>query len=211
MAPINDQSQVQIRYLGRVPYLPVYHEMQLFTDRRTAETIDELWILEHLPVYTLGLAGKMEHLLNPQAIPVHRTDRGGQVTYHGPGQLVIYVLMNLERRSWHIKQLVNALEQAVINYLANHHLLGERRDHAPGVYVDGRKLSSLGLRIRRNCSYHGLSLNIAMDLTPFQGINPCGYQGLEMTQLCDLGVMGTFMEISQQFLPYLLKTLGYKQ
>jgi len=207
---LTDLLPVQIRYLGQVSYLPVYQQMQQFTEQRSTATLDELWLLEHLPVYTLGLAGKMEHVFNPQTIPVYHTDRGGQVTYHGPGQLVIYVLMNLQQRGWPAKHLVNQLEQAVIDYLADQHLSGERRDHAPGIYVGGRKLASLGLRIRRGCSYHGLSLNVNMDLTPFQGINPCGYRNLEMTQLHDLGITSTPKEVSQHLLPYLLKVLAYQ-
>lgn len=200
---------VLVRHLGLLPYLQAYQAMQDFTDARTAETLDEIWLLEHPPVYTIGQIGHLEHLLNTGQIPIHVVDRGGQVTYHGPGQLVVYVLMDLKRRHWGVKQLVEALEQAVINYLASYHLLGERRHHAPGVYIGERKLASLGLRIRRGCSYHGLSLNINLDLTPFQGINPCGYAGLKVTQLHDLGITEDFHQITTQFLPYLLSTLDY--
>jgi lipoyl(octanoyl) transferase len=183
--------------------------MQHFTDNRNALTLDELWVLQHPPVYTLGQAGKPEHLLNPGNIPVYHIDRGGQVTYHGPGQLVVYVLMDISRRNWGVKQLVQALEQAVIDYLASQQINGKRREKAPGVYVDKRKIAALGLRIRRGCSYHGLSLNIDMDLTKFQGINPCGYAGLEVTQLRDLGITEDFESVSAQFLRYLLDTLDY--
>ncbi len=183
--------------------------MQHFTDNRHAQTLDELWVLQHPPVYTLGQAGKPEHLLNPGNIPVYHIDRGGQVTYHGPGQLVVYVLMDIKRRNWGVKQLVQALEQAVIDYLASQQINGNRREKAPGVYVEKCKIASLGLRIRRGCCYHGLSLNIDMDLTPFQHINPCGYAGLEVTQLRDLGTTEDFEQVSAQFLRYLLDTLNF--
>jgi lipoyl(octanoyl) transferase len=182
--------------------------MQTFTESRQADTPDELWVLEHPPVYTLGMAGKREHLLNPEKIPVYCVDRGGQVTYHGPGQLVVYILMDLKRRQWGVKQLVHAIEQAVIDYLAYQHLQGQRRDKAPGVYVEGRKISALGLRVKRHCCYHGLSLNVNMDLTPFTGINPCGYAGLEVTQLRDLGIHDSFTQVTNQFLQHLLYTLN---
>ncbi len=203
---------VIIRQLGVVPYFSTYQAMQHFTETRQDDTPDELWVLEHPPVYTLGLAGKAEHLLAPGNIPIYRVDRGGQVTYHGPGQLVVYVLMNLTRRAWGIRRLVHALEQSVIDYLATHHLTGERREKAPGVYVTGRKIAALGLKVRRGCSYHGLSFNVAMDLQPFQGINPCGYVGLGVTQLddlCDLGRNEPL--VSQQYLQHLVKVLGYDQ
>jgi len=184
--------------------------MQQFTDNRTVNTLDELWVLQHPPVYTLGQAGKREHLLNPGNIPIYHVDRGGQVTYHGPGQLIIYVLMNIKRRSWGVKKLVQALEQAVINYLASHQINAKRRDKAPGIYVEECKIASLGLRIRHGCSYHGLSFNVDMDLTPFYGINPCGYAGLEVTQLRDLGVNDDFSEVTAQFLSYLFDVLEYE-
>ncbi len=207
--PLNSSS-VFIRHLGLVPYEPTYQAMQQFTDTRKADTPDELWVLQHLPVYTLGQAGKREHLLNTGQIPVHLIDRGGQVTYHGPGQLVVYVLINIKRRNWGVKKLVQALEQAVIDFLASQQIIANRRDNAPGVYVQERKIASLGLRIRRGCSYHGLSFNISMDLTPFQGINPCGYTGLEVTQLRDLGIRNNFEDITNQFLSYLLYNLEFK-
>jgi len=181
--------------------------MQRFTDARGADTPDELWVLQHPPVYTLGQAAKPEHLLNTGNIPIYPIDRGGQVTYHGPGQLIVYILMDIKRRNWGVKKLVHALEQAVIDYLGSQDLSAMRREKAPGVYVDDRKIASLGLRIRRGCSYHGLSLNVDMDLTPFQGINPCGYAGLEVTQLRDLGMIEDFDQVSAQFLSYLLESL----
>jgi lipoyl(octanoyl) transferase len=198
---------VIIRQLGLVPYLPIYQAMQHFTDTRQADTPDELWVLEHPPVYTLGMAGKREHLLNTADIPIYPVDRGGQVTYHGPGQLIVYVLIDLKRRHWGVKQIVHTLEQAIIDYLANRQMTGQRRDQAPGVYVNGRKIASLGLRIRRGCSYHGLSLNIDMDLKPFAGINPCGYAGLEVTQLRELGISDNFPQVTANLLLNLLQLL----
>ncbi|OQW91949.1 MAG: octanoyltransferase [Thiotrichaceae bacterium IS1] len=200
---------VIIRQLDVVPYFSTYQAMQHFTETRHSETNDELWVLEHPPVYTLGVAGKLEHLLNPGNIPVHRVDRGGQVTYHGPGQLVVYILMDLQRRHWGIRQLVHSLEQSVIDYLATQNISGERHEKAPGVYVAGRKIASLGLKIRRGCSYHGLSFNVAMDLQPFRGINPCGYAGLEVTQLSELGVTEAFQLVSRQYLQQLMIALSY--
>lgn len=201
---------VHIRYLGQVAYLPVYQAMQDFTAKREAHTLDELWVLEHFPCYTVGIAAKSEHLLNTATIPVYSTDRGGQVTFHGLGQLVVYVLMDIQRRQWGPRQLVYALEQAVIDFLKNRCINGHRRQSAPGVYVDGRKLSALGLRIRHGCTYHGLSLNIDMDLTPFQGINPCGYAGLEVTQVRDLNTVDSFREVSAEFMTFLLSALHYQ-
>jgi len=208
---IDFKTSVVIRSLGLVAYEPVYHSMQAFTQTRHANTLDELWLLQHQPVYTLGQAGRREHLLNTAEIPVYATDRGGQVTYHGPGQLVVYLLMDLKRRHWGVKQLVTALEQAVINYLRGHHLVGERLLHAPGVYVAGAKIAALGLRVQRGCSYHGLSLNVDMDLTPFSGIHPCGYSTLKVTQLRHLGIQDHFDQVSQHFLAHLLAVLGYSE
>jgi lipoyl(octanoyl) transferase len=201
------QTSVLIRHLGLVPYLPVYQAMQTFTDTRQPDTPDEFWLLQHFPVYTLGQAGLPEHLLQTGDIPVYHIDRGGQVTYHGPGQLIAYILMDLKRSHWGVKALVEALEQGIIDYLASCSIIAERRPGAPGVYVKQKKIAALGLKIRRSCSYHGLSFNINMDLTPFQGINPCGYQGLEVTQLCDLGINESVEEVTQKFLLYLLNAL----
>lgn len=173
--------------------------MRAFTAARTAATPDELWLLEHPPVYTLGQAGKPDHLLRDNGIPVVRTDRGGQVTYHGPGQVVAYVLLDLRRRGLTVKRLVWMLEQAVIDLLAAHRVAGERRAGAPGVYVGGAKVAALGLRVRGGCTYHGLALNVDMDLAPFRDINPCGYEGLEVTQLADLGVRLSVAEAGDAF------------
>lgn len=176
-----------IRRLGRVEYEPTWRKMQAITETRGADQPDELWFLEHPPVFTLGLNGRREHLLAPGAIPVVQVDRGGQVTYHGPGQLVVYPLLDLGRCGLGVRELVCTLERAVIRCVAGYGIEAIGSREAPGVYVDGRKLASIGLRIRRNCCYHGLALNVAMDLEPFQRINPCGFRGLEVTQLADLG------------------------
>ncbi|MEN9849562.1 MAG: lipoyl(octanoyl) transferase LipB [Pseudomonadota bacterium] len=201
---------VIIRPLGQAEYNLVYQAMHSFTDQRTAETLDEIWIVEHPAVYTLGLAGKPEHLLNTGDIPIHRIDRGGQVTYHGIGQLVVYILMDIKRRGWGVRQLVTDLEQAIIDYLATFKIHAVRREHAPGVYADEKKIAALGLRIRRGCSYHGLSLNVNMDLSPFSGINPCGYKDLQVNQLYDYGISSSVDQVSQEFLPYLLQQLRYQ-
>jgi lipoyl(octanoyl) transferase len=177
---------VRQRWLGRVDYEPTLQAMQQFTATRTSETPDELWLLEHPPVFTVGLAGDPVHLLAPGDIPVVKVDRGGQVTYHGPGQLVAYPLVDLRRRGLSVHGLVQALEDAVIALAAARGIVAQARRDAPGVYVDGRKLASLGLRIRRGASYHGLALNVDMDLAPFLRINPCGMPGLELTQLSAL-------------------------
>ena len=179
---------LRVRRLGRVEYAPTFAAMQEFTATRTAETADELWIVEHLPVFTLGQAGKPEHLLRDIGIPLVQIDRGGQVTYHGPGQVVIYLLLDLNRRQLKVRELVRHIEQAVIDLLAAHGVTAERHTNAPGVYVAGAKIAALGLRIRRGCSYHGVALNVQMDLSPFAAINPCGYPGLAVTQTHDLGL-----------------------
>ncbi len=179
---------LRVRRLGRVEYAPTFAAMQEFTATRTAETADELWIVEHPPVFTLGQAGKPEHLLRDIGIPLVQIDRGGQVTYHGPGQVVIYLLLDLNRRQLKVRELVRHIEQAVIDLLAAHGVTAERHANAPGVYVAGAKIAALGLRIRRGCSYHGVALNVQMDLSPFAAINPCGYPGLAVTQTHDLGL-----------------------
>ena len=170
--------------------------MQAFTEQRDASTPDELWFLQHLPVFTQGRNGRAEHLLDTGEIPVVQTDRGGQVTFHGPGQLVVYTLLDIRRLQLGVQSLVRMLEQAVINLLADYDITGERIDKAPGVYVSGRKLAALGLRVRKGCAYHGLALNVGMDMTPFTLINPCGYHGLEVTQLHDLGINESMDQIS---------------
>ncbi|OAT34039.1 octanoate-[acyl-carrier-protein]-protein-N-octanoyltransferase [Buttiauxella brennerae ATCC 51605] len=180
------QDTIQIRQLGLQPYEPISQAMHDFTNTRDETTADEIWLVEHQRVFTQGQAGKAEHVLVPGDIPVIQSDRGGQVTYHGPGQQVMYVLLNLKRRKLGVRELVTILEQTVVNTLAELGINAYPRADAPGVYVDGRKICSLGLRIRKGCSFHGLALNVDMDLSPFLRINPCGYAGLEMTQVSAL-------------------------
>lgn len=173
--------------LGRQAYEPVWRAMQRFTDARGEDTMDELWMVEHEPVFTLGQAGKPEHVLAPGGIPVLHVDRGGQVTYHGPGQIVLYPLLDLRRIGVGVREYVCRIEQAIIDTLAEWNIGGERREGAPGVYVGEAKVAALGIRVRRGCTFHGLAFNIGMDLEPFHRINPCGYQGLRVTSMQDLG------------------------
>ncbi len=182
--------------------------MQAFTDLRDETTADEFWLLEHEPVFTQGRAGKAEHLLTPGEIPVVQTDRGGQITYHGPGQLMVYTLLDLTRLGLGVRSLVVALEQALVACLADYGITARGRRDAPGVYVGDAKIASLGLRVRKACSYHGLALNVNMDLAPFRRINPCGYQGLAMTQISDLGGPGDVQEVGRNLLPHLMRQLG---
>jgi lipoyl(octanoyl) transferase len=202
-------ASLQVHYMGRRSYAPVWQAMQDFTDARKPDTPDEFWMLEHPPVFTLGQAGRSEHLLAPGSIPVVHIDRGGQVTYHGPGQLVVYTLLDLRRRRLGVRALVEALEQGVVDMLADYGVAAQPRRDAPGVYVDGRKIAALGLRVRRSCSYHGLALNVDMDLEPFQRINPCGYRGMEVTQLADFGVRLSWQEAAQALAGKLAGGLGY--
>lgn len=188
-----------IRNLGMQTYLTVWENMKDFTANRTESSEDELWLLEHPPVYTQGQAGKPEHILNPKAIPVVQTDRGGQVTYHGPGQLVAYVLMDIKRKHLGIRTLVCNLEKIIINVLHQCQINAEVRCGAPGVYVADKKIASIGLRVKNGCTYHGIALNVAMDLTPFAGINPCGFAKLEMTQISDFKSNVDVPEISKLF------------
>ena len=180
-------SPCVVRELGRQSYEPVWRAMQRFTDTRDEATTDELWLVEHDPVFTLGQAGKPEHVLMPGDIPVLHVDRGGQVTYHGPGQLVAYPLLDLKRLKVGVREYVCRIEQAVIDTLADWNIGAQRREGAPGVYVNGAKVAALGIRVRRGCTFHGLAFNIAMDLEPFHRINPCGYAGLQVTSVADLG------------------------
>jgi lipoyl(octanoyl) transferase len=189
---------LRIRARGELAYEPTWREMQAFTATRGPESADELWLLQHPPVYTLGLAGKAEHLLQASEVPVVKIDRGGQITYHGPGQAVIYLLIDLHRRRLMVRQMVRLMEQALIDVLAAWNIAAERREGAPGVYVGEAKVAALGLKISRGCSYHGLALNVDMDLAPFKRINPCGYEGLACTQLRDLGVAVTVEEAHTQ-------------
>ena len=196
-----------VKHLGRVEYEPTWQAMQAFTAARQPETPDELWIVEHPPVYTLGQAGKPEHVLQDVGIPIVKIDRGGQVTYHGPGQVVIYLLLDLARLKIKVRELVTTIEQAVIDFLAAYAITAERRDGAPGVYVGDAKIAALGLKIRNGCSYHGLSLNVDMDLSPFAAINPCGYAGLKVIQTKDLNLPLTPHEAGEQLSQYLLVQL----
>lgn len=204
----NMPSSPLLKYLGNVAYEPTWRAMQRFTDERDATTRDEIWFLEHPPVFTLGLNGKPEHVLAAGDIPVVQIDRGGQVTYHGPGQLVVYPLIDLRRHKLGVRELVTALETAVINTVATWGVVAAAKREAPGVYVEGRKLASVGLRIRRGSSYHGLAFNVSMDLQPFQRINPCGYEGLQVIDLKTIGVTQSVAEVAKVFAPHLLAALG---
>jgi lipoyl(octanoyl) transferase len=202
------QSRAAFRWLGRVEYEPTWREMQRFTGQRDEGTRDEVWFLEHPPVFTQGMNGRPEHVLAPGDIPVVAIDRGGQVTYHGPGQLVVYPLLDLRRLRLGVRDLVCALERAIAALAAAHGIEAAGRRDAPGVYTGGRKLASLGLRVRRGASYHGLALNVDMDLEPFRRINPCGYAGLEMTQLAAFGARLTVREAADALAPLLARELG---
>jgi lipoyl(octanoyl) transferase len=199
-----------IRYLGLAPYEPVWRAMQKFTDERQDATRDEVWFVEHPPVFTLGLNAKREHLLAPGDIPVVQIDRGGQVTYHGPGQLMIYPLLNLKRLKLGVRDLVVALENAVIAYAAEVGITAAGSRQAPGVYVEGAKLASVGLRIRRGACYHGMALNVSLDPQPFERINVCGYKDLRVTRLADHGVSAGVESVAQDLLPHLLRQLGFE-
>jgi lipoyl(octanoyl) transferase len=197
----------RVRHLGLAEYEPTWRAMQRFTGERAADTPDEIWFLEHPPVFTLGVNASRTHLLDPGDIPVVQVDRGGQVTYHGPGQLVVYPLVDLRRAALGIRAFVSALERAVIELAAQYGIGAQSRREAPGVYVAGRKLASVGVRVRRGGSYHGLALNVALDLTPFGRINPCGYAGLEMTQLAELGGPGSVSQVALELEPHLRRAL----
>jgi len=197
----------RVQWLGRVPYEPTWRAMQRFTDARTDDTPDEIWLLEHDPVFTLGMNARVEHVLAAGDIPVVQIDRGGQVTYHGPGQLVVYPLIDVRRAGLGVRGFVGALEGAVIDYAGAFRITAACRAGAPGVYVGERKLASVGIRIRRHGSYHGLALNVAMELEPFRRINPCGYAGLEMTDLARLGGPADVAEAARGLAPLLLERL----
>lgn len=197
-----------IRQLGVQPWAPVSQAMHNFTDQRGETSPDEIWLVEHLPVFTQGQAGKAEHLLGPGDIPVMQSDRGGQVTYHGPGQQVMYVLVNLKRRKVGVRQLVTVIEETVIATLDHFGIQAAAKADAPGVYVQDKKICSLGLRIRNGCSFHGLALNVDMDLTPFLRINPCGYAGLEMTQLSEFKPGVTVSDVQPQLIEHFSRLLN---
>ncbi|MGV8960774.1 MAG: lipoyl(octanoyl) transferase LipB [Stenotrophomonas sp.] len=197
-----------VRDLGRQPYEPVWRAMQRFTDARTETTPDELWVVEHDPVFTLGQAGKPEHVLAPGDIPVVHVDRGGQVTYHGPGQIMVYPLLELRRLGIGVREYVCRIEQALIDTLDEWNIVAERRDGAPGVYVADAKIAALGIRVRRGCTFHGLAFNVAMDLEPFNRINPCGYPGLRVTSVLDLGGPSGIESAKPVLLDHLARQFG---
>lgn len=204
--------ELKVSHLGRAGYEPVWRAMRDFTDTRHGGTDDELWLVEHPPVFTQGQAGRAEHLLDAGTIPVVQSDRGGQITYHGPGQLVAYPLLDLRRLQIGVRDLVSAIEQAIIDLLAELDIAAEARADAPGVYVDGAKIASLGLRVRRGCSFHGLALNVNMDLAPFARINPCGYAGLAMTDIERLRPgRGDMTRVRARLVDALVQKLGYKR
>lgn len=205
------EREIAVRSLGRVDYETAWRAMRDFTATRNATTADELWLLEHPPVYTMGLKGHARAPTSLHGIPVVRTDRGGDMTYHGPGQLVVYLLLDLARSGLGVKQLVNLMEQAMIDMLANNNIAAQRRAGAPGVYVENKKIAALGLRVRRMCSYHGLALNVDMDLAPFAHIDPCGMPGLGVTQLAELGAAGDMESVRRRLLKRVLKQLGYNR
>ncbi|MBT0067682.1 lipoyl(octanoyl) transferase LipB [Vibrio alginolyticus] len=205
------QHQLVVKRLGRQDYEPVWKAMHEFTDQRTEETRDEVWLVEHNPVFTQGQAGKAEHLINTGDIPVVQSDRGGQVTYHGPGQLVAYFLINLRRKKLGVRDLVTTIENLVINTLKAYNIDSAARPDAPGVYIAGKKICSLGLRIRKGCSFHGLALNVNMDLTPFLRINPCGYEGMEMVQVSQFGGPDNVEAVEKQLIEELVTLLDYEQ
>ena len=201
-------EDLHIRELGLVPYESTWHDMQAFTENRDENTPDEIWLLEHPPVFTQGQAGKPEHLLQTGDIPVVKVDRGGQVTYHGPGQLVAYVLIDIKRAKIGVRQLVTAIEQAIVDTLATYQVTAAAKPNAPGVYVDDKKIASLGLRIKKGRSFHGLALNVDMSLEPFLRINPCGYAGLEMVQLKDFVSSPDMTQVKQLLANALAIQLG---
>lgn len=206
---LDSATPLIVRQLGRRPYQAVWDAMKTFTDSRTPDTPDEFWLVEHDPVYTQGQAGKAEHLLAPGDIPVVQSDRGGQITYHGPGQLVLYVLVDVRRSHLSVRELVSALEEAIIATLAHWRIDAYAKPDAPGVYVDNAKIASLGLRIRKGCSFHGLALNINMDLSPFLRINPCGYAGMVMTQASALGGPQRVADAAPVLVTELARRIGY--
>lgn len=201
------QPPIHIRALGLVEYEPTWRAMQRFTTERTADTVDEIWLVQHPPTYTQGQAGKPEHVLNPGDIPVVKIDRGGQVTYHGPGQIVAYLLLDLRRWKINVRELVRLMEQAVITLLAGYGIQAEGREDAPGVYVGDAKIAALGLKIKNGCCYHGLSFNVDMNLAPFEHINPCGYRGLRVTQCVEQGITVPLEELQAELTQNLVHAL----
>ena len=208
---MSEKSKCIVRKLGLNEYVPVWNAMKAFTQQRNATTLDEIWMLEHQPVFTQGQAGKEEHLLNTGDIPIVQVDRGGQVTYHGPGQLVIYFLVDIKRKKIGVRALVTAIENIVIQLLSNYGIESRARNDAPGVYIDDKKICSLGLKIKQGRSFHGLALNVNMDKTPFLRINPCGYEGMEITQICEQGVSKSLEKIENDIQKIIFESLDFHQ
>jgi lipoyl(octanoyl) transferase len=207
----NLAKQLTLRYLGQQPYLETWQAMSDFTNLRDENTLDEIWVVEHPAVFTQGVAGKAEHLLQQTKIPVVKSDRGGQITYHGPGQLIVYLLINIRRKDFNVRSLVTIIEQGIIDLLKSYNINAFAKADAPGVYVNDKKIASLGLKIRRGCSFHGLALNVDMDLSPFLQINPCGYAGLEMTQCKDEGINLSAIALAPLLIEKMNQQLQYSQ
>lgn len=205
------QDKLILRYLGIQPYLQTWQAMSDFTEQRDSQSIDEIWLLEHPAVFTQGLAGKAEHLLTSSDIPVVKSDRGGQITYHAPGQLIAYLLINIRRKDFNVRSLVSIIEQGIIDLLADYGVIAVAKSDAPGVYVNAKKIASLGLKIRKGSSFHGLALNVDMDLAPFLQINPCGYAGLEMTQCRDQGISLSVTQLAPLLIEKMNNNLHYTQ
>ena len=204
-----NSNTVIVRTLGSQEYLVTWLAMQQFTNQRDQDTLDEIWVLEHPPVFTQGQNGKSEHVHSPGTLPVVQTDRGGQVTYHGPGQLIIYTLIDHRRKKFTTRQFVTLLEQSVVQLLATYHVSAKAKCEAPGVYIADKKICSIGLRIRRGCSFHGLALNVAMDLRPFLSIDPCGFPGLKMAQLTEINKTANIKSVAAKLVEHLRINLGY--
>ncbi|MFT6985384.1 MAG: lipoyl(octanoyl) transferase [Psychromonas sp.] len=205
------EKQLHVRYLGLQPYLETWQKMSDFTTLRDESCVDEIWLVEHPAVFTQGIAGKAEHLLQQTDIPIVKSDRGGQITYHGPGQLIAYLLIDIRRKEFNVRRLVSIIEQSIITLLADYKVTALAKADAPGVYVNGKKIASLGLKIRKGCSFHGLALNVDMDLSPFLQINPCGYAGLEMTQCNNEGIKLSVTELAPLLIEKLNQQLNYSQ
>ena len=205
------ETKLHIRHLGLQPYLRIWQKMQTFTKERNKNTVDEIWLVEHPAVFTQGRAGKTEHLLQHTNIPIVQSDRGGQITYHAPGQLIAYLLIDIRRKDFNIRTLVSIIEESIINLLADYHVQAIAKTDAPGVYVNRKKIASLGLKIIKGCSFHGLALNVDMDLSPFSQINPCGYAGLEMTQCKNEGIKLSVTELAPLLIEKLNDQLSYSQ
>lgn len=210
-AKFNKKNHLIVKQLGIQEYHSVWQAMQNFTNQRTENTLDEIWLVEHNPVFTQGQAGKAEHILSVEKIPIIQTDRGGQITYHGPGQLVVYFLIDLRRKKIGVRQLVTAIENSIVELLSEYGIQSSPKKNAPGVYVDEAKICSLGLRIRKGASYHGLALNIAMDLEPFKQINPCGYKGMQVTQISKLGGPSDLEQVAKDYISAIIKHLDYDE